>query len=93
MDTPRPDSTFRELPLTPDQLREVEHYIHARQRLCAEWDTPELDAMLGDMLSPPEVTDEEEGLLQDSMASERSVAQGEESSEIDLLSSERDNQH
>jgi hypothetical protein len=93
MDTPTPGSTFRELPLTPDQLREVEHYIHARERLCAEWDTPELRAMLSDMLNPPEVTDEDEGLLKDSMASERSVAQGEESSEIDLLSSERDNQH
>jgi hypothetical protein len=93
MDEPIPGSTFRGLPLTPDQLREVEHYIHARQRLGAAWDTPELHAMLKDMLNPPEVTAEDEGALQESMASERSVAQGEESSEIDLLSSERNSQH
>jgi hypothetical protein len=88
-----PGSTFRGLPLTPDQLREVEHYIHVRQRAGAEWDTPELQAMLDDMLNPPEVGREDESGVQDSMASERSVAQGEESSEIDLLRCERDQQH
>lgn len=93
MDQPGPGSTFRGLPLTPDQLSEVEHYIHVRQRAGAEWDTPELQAMLDDMLNPPEVGVEENAGLQESMASERSVAEGEESNQVDLLRCERDQQH
>jgi hypothetical protein len=93
MNEPGPGSTFRGLPLTPDQLREVEHYIHVRQRAGEEWDTPDLQAMLDDMLNPPEVTGEDTTGLHSSMASEESVALDEESSEIDLLRSERDRQH
>jgi hypothetical protein len=93
MNEPGPGSAFRGLPLTPDQLREVEHYIHVRQRAGEEWNTPELQAMLDDMLNPPEVTDEDTAGLQASMVSEQSVAMDEESSEVDLLRSERDQQH
>jgi len=78
MNEPSPGSSFRALPLTPDQLSEVEHYIHLRQRAGAAWDTPELQAMVDDMLDPPELADEDGAVLQESMASERRVAQDEE---------------
>jgi hypothetical protein len=84
MDTPNPGSIFRRLPLTPDQQREVEHYIHLRQRAGAAWDTPELQAMVGDMLDPPELADEDGAMLRASMASERTVALGEEPAEGEL---------
>jgi hypothetical protein len=84
--------TFRALPLTPDQLREVEHYIHTRQRAGLDYDTPELAAMLNDMLNPPERSDDDES-MQDSVAAERAVAENEESDKFDLLKGERDRQH
>lgn len=49
-----PGTTFRGLPLTPEQHSEIRHYIHQRERAGKEWDTPELHAMLADMLDPPE---------------------------------------
>ncbi|MGH8832796.1 MAG: hypothetical protein ACREXV_17170 [Polaromonas sp.] len=55
-----PESTFRGLPLTPEQDAEVRHYIKVKKRHGEPWDTPELDAMLKDMLEPPG-DDEEEG--------------------------------
>ena len=49
-----PGSTFHGLPLTSEQHSEIQHYIHRRQRAGEDWDTPELQAMLADMLDPPE---------------------------------------
>ncbi|HKT63588.1 hypothetical protein [Burkholderia sp. 22313] len=48
-----PQSTFRGLPLTAEQDAEVRHYIKDRTRRGLPWDTPELSAMLKDMLQPP----------------------------------------
>jgi hypothetical protein len=48
-----PQSTFRGLPLTPEQDAEVRHYIKKKEQHGALWDTPELEAMLRDMLEPP----------------------------------------
>jgi len=48
-----PQSTFRGLPLTPEQDAEVRHYIKRQKQHGAPWDTPELAAMLEDMLEPP----------------------------------------
>ena len=49
-----PGTTFHGLPLTAEQHSEIQHYIHCRQRAGKDWDTPELQAMLADMLDPPE---------------------------------------
>jgi DTW domain-containing protein YfiP len=49
-----PGTTFHGLPLTSEQHSEIQHYIHRRQRAGKQWDTPELQAMLADMLDPPE---------------------------------------
>ena len=49
-----PGTTFHGLPLTAEQQSEIQHYIHRRKRAGEEWDTPELHAMLADMLDPPE---------------------------------------
>ncbi len=68
-----PANTFRSLPLTPGQDSEIRHYIHVKQRSGLPWDTPELHAMLTDMLEPPQ-TDEEDGRsLSDSMGMERAA--------------------
>lgn len=88
-----PGSMFRALPLTPEQVREVEHYIHARERSGVPWDTPELAMMLNDMLDPPETIQDDATGVQDSLVSERTVAANEESDQIDLLKSERDCNH
>jgi len=53
-----PATTFRGLPLTPEQDSEIRHYIHVQERHGLPWDTPELSAMLSDMLDPPELPDE-----------------------------------
>ncbi|MGN6319940.1 hypothetical protein [Trinickia sp.] len=54
-----PERTFRGLPLTPEQDAEIRHYIKTRKQHGKPWDTPELEAMLRDMLEPP--GDEETG--------------------------------
>ncbi|MFM0340554.1 hypothetical protein [Paraburkholderia fungorum] len=54
-----PQGTFRGLPLTAEQDAEVRHYIKKKKQHGAPWDTPELAAMLRDMLAPP-VDDEED---------------------------------
>jgi|GEM_PF-230620 len=54
-----PQSTFRGLPLTVEQDAEVRHYITDRTRRGLPWDTPELSAMLEDMLHPPGDGDED----------------------------------
>lgn len=48
-----PKRTFRGLPLTPEQDAEIRHYIKVRKQQGKPWDTPELAAMLQDMLEPP----------------------------------------
>ncbi len=54
-----PQGTFRGLPLTPEQDAEVRHYIKKKKQHGAAWDTPELAAMLHDMLTPPDNDDGE----------------------------------
>lgn len=53
-----PQNTFRGLPLTAEQDAEIRHYIKGRIQRSAPWDTPELDAMLKDMLTPPDDEDD-----------------------------------
>ncbi|RDJ99289.1 hypothetical protein [Paraburkholderia lacunae] len=48
-----PKSTFHGLPLTTEQDAEVRHYIKRKRQHGAPWNTPELEAMLDDMLEPP----------------------------------------
>lgn len=55
-----PGSTFRGLPLTVEQDAEIRHYIKKKKQHGEPWDTPELTAMLKDMLEPP--SDDDEGL-------------------------------
>jgi len=69
-----PADTFRGLPLTAGQDSEIRHYIHARQRSGLPWDTPELDAMLADMLDPPESDAEDRWSVSGSMGMERAAA-------------------
>lgn len=52
-----PQSTFRGLPLTGEQDAEVRHYIKVQTQRGLPWDTPELSAMLKDMLQPPREDD------------------------------------
>jgi len=54
-----PKSTFRGLPLTPEQDAEIRHYIKLKTHRGEPWDTPELNAMLKDMLEPPPDEQEE----------------------------------
>jgi len=69
-----PGTTFHGLPLTPEQHSEVQHYIHQRQRAGKEWDTPELQAMLADMIDPPEAVDVSQVDDDASTAAERLMA-------------------
>jgi hypothetical protein len=85
-----PGTTFRGLPLTVDQEREIEHYIRARQRCGAPWDTPELRAMIADMLNPPELVRDDSQSVDESTDAERDTARGEESTDVDELRYERD---
>jgi hypothetical protein len=73
------ETSFRGLPLTNEQDREIKHYIHSKERRGEPWDTPELRAMLADMVNPPEVIDEDAQARDDSMAAERVTAECEES--------------
>ena len=54
-----PESTFRGLPLTAEQDAEIRHYIKKKMQHGQPWDTPELAAMLEDMLEPPGDDEEE----------------------------------
>lgn len=55
-----PERTFRGLPLSPEQDAEIRHYIKVRKQHDKPWDTPELAAMLRDMLEPPGEEDADE---------------------------------
>lgn len=68
-----PRTTFRGLPLTPEQDSEVRHYIHVQTRHGLPWDTPELKAMLRDMLDPPEVADDEDEAFDDAIVAEHAL--------------------
>ncbi len=83
MNETNPGTTFRGLPLSEEQEREIRHYIHTKERQGAPWDTPELQAMLRDMLDPPEVADDDLQSSEDSTAAERTTARHEESIEAD----------
>jgi len=86
-----PQSTFRGLPLTAEQDAEVRHYIKRRRQRGAPWNTPELDAMLIDMLAPPD--DEDDAFSGDfdynHSAAERATASLDESMEPIEASEER----
>lgn len=69
-----PANTFHGLPLSPEQQSEVLHYIHCRERAGKAWDTPELQAMLADMLDPPEATGYSQSEDDAATAAERDVA-------------------
>jgi hypothetical protein len=72
MRTAESPDPFRGLPLTPEQDSEIRHYIHHRERSGLPWDTPELAAMLADMLDPPELADDDGQSVWDSTEKERS---------------------
>ncbi|CAB3714683.1 hypothetical protein [Paraburkholderia rhynchosiae] len=86
-----PTRTFRGLPLTSEQDAEVRHYIKNQKRRGAPWDTPELAAMLRDMLAPPADDDGEPGTAVDEAiaASERAAASIDEAMEPIEASEER----
>ncbi|MFC5473920.1 hypothetical protein [Paraherbaspirillum soli] len=71
-----PESTFRGLPLTAEQDAEVRHYIKKKTQRGEPWDTPELAAMLKDMLEPPSDDDDEFGAAasETTAAAERAAA-------------------
>lgn len=60
--------TFRGLPLTPEQDAEVRHYIKKKKQRGERWDTPELTAMLHDMLEPPDDDASDEDADEDTRA-------------------------
>ena len=74
MNQTEPGATFRGLPLTPEQDSEIKHYIHVQTRHGVPWDTPELQAMLHDMLEPPELSDEDSQSMHDCMDTEHATA-------------------
>lgn len=69
-----PGTAFHGLPLTPEQHSEVLHYIHRRERAGKDWDTPELQAMVADMLDPPEAAAYSQMDEDDSTTAERHLA-------------------
>jgi hypothetical protein len=83
MENATPNSTFRGLPLSPEQDAEIRHYIKQKKQHGTSWDTPELTAMLGDMLEPPRNDDEGLGSTADETeaATERAVASIDETME------------
>lgn len=87
-----PQSTFRGLPLTAEQDAEVRHYIKKKKQHGEPWDTPELAAMLQDMLEPPGDDDEAEpDAIADEMkaVAERAAASIDEAMEPIEASEER----
>ena len=84
-----PASIFHGLPLTPEQDSEIRHYIHARQRSGLPWDTPELHAMVADMLNPPEVDEEGQQSVSDSIEKERAAAALDDTIDFDRIDEQR----
>ena len=56
-----PTSTFRGLPLAPEQDAEIRHRTKRQKQHGVPWDTPALKAMLRDMLAPPTADEGEPG--------------------------------
>ncbi len=81
LNEPNPGTAFRGLPLSVQQEREITHFIEARQRAGQAWDTPELAALIRDMLHPPELGDEDGIEVADSTAAERFTASHEEAND------------
>jgi hypothetical protein len=85
-----PQNTFRGLPLTPEQDAEIRHYIKQKKQHGAPWDTPELAAMIGDMLEPPDNYDEGSGADDEAeAATERAASSIDEAMEPIEASEER----
>jgi hypothetical protein len=86
-----PQSTFRGLPLTQEHDAEVRHYIKQKRQRGEPWDTPELQAMLDDMLRPPGDEDAECGAMVDATrsATERATATVDEAMDAIEASEER----
>lgn len=86
-----PTSTYRGLPLTPEQDAEVRHYIKRQKQRGAPWDTAELAAMLRDMLEPPGDEDAESGEIveETKAATERATASVDETMDPIEASEER----
>jgi hypothetical protein len=87
-----PQSTFHGLPLTPEQDAEIRHYIRKKEQHGEPWDTPELAAMLRDMLEPPGDDDgDEPGAAVDEAkaATERATASVDEAMDPIEASEER----
>lgn len=76
-----PADTWRGLPLSPAQNREVLNYIQRCERNGIHWDTPELRAMLDDMLQPPELTQDNRDDIADCTESAAYAASHEEPGE------------
>jgi len=73
-----PADTWQGLPLSPAQNREVLNYVQRCQRTGVDWDTPAFQAMLDDMLSPPEVAEDSDEDLAQCSESARFAATHEE---------------
>ena len=80
-----PGNMFRGLPLTSEQDSEIRHYIHGRQLSGLPWDTPELHAMVADMLAPPERVEEDGQSLAASMNAEQAAARLDDTAEHDRI--------
>lgn len=76
-----PRTTFRGLPLIPEQDSEIRHYIHHRTRSGAAWNTAELEAMVRDMLDPPELDEEDSRAVEAAIAAGNSAARDDQGSE------------
>lgn len=80
-----PDTTFRGLPLTPEQDAEVRHYIKSQKQRGLPWDTSELSAMLKDMLQPPGDEDDEFDASADETKAAAERAMGSVEEEMDAI--------
>ena len=80
-----PDTTFRGLPLTPEQDAEVRHYIKSHTQRGLPWDTLELNAMLKDMLQPPGDEDDEFDASADETKAAAERATGSVEEEMDAI--------
>lgn len=86
-----PGHTFRGLPLTAEQDAEVRHYIKKKMQHGEPWDTPELAAMLKDMLLPPGDEDDGSDVIADETkaVAERAAASVDDATEPIEASEER----
>lgn len=82
MNESSPQSTFHGLPLSTEQDRQITSYIHRQQKANQPWDTAELQAMLADMLEPPEMLPEDSAELNQSIEAEHATATHEEPSQL-----------